>query len=422
MRRVIVTWGVVALVLGSAPAVASAQPSPAVRSLTSALSSDLRQIGGATSAEVVDMTTGQTLYSVAAAVGRLPASVEKIYTTSTALLRFGPNARLSTTILGSGYLDSNRVWHGVLYLKGGGDPTFGSASFDQSAYGTGATMQRLVSNLVRSLHLTGIRGWIVGDQSYFDSLRGTPATGFAPDLPDVEGLLGALSYDRGFADFEGLVPQAHPALYAVQQFEAALRAAHVKVPAKTRLYIGRTPATAQPLAAVQSPPMSTLIQLTNTPSDNYFAEMLLKGLGAKFGGAGTTAAGVAVVRSELSSTFGIAPQFNDGSGLSRADYSTPRQVITVLEKMYSNPYFFDSLAIGGETGTLQDEMQGTAAQGVCHGKTGTLHDVANLAGYCRARDGHELVFAFLANGLTDPDYVHAVEANQMAVALAKYDG
>jgi D-alanyl-D-alanine carboxypeptidase/D-alanyl-D-alanine-endopeptidase (penicillin-binding protein 4) len=94
----------------------------------------------------------------------------------------------------------------------------------------------------------------------------------------------------------------------------------------------------------------------------------------------------------------------------------------VLEAMYGNPDFFNSLAIGGETGTLQDEMQGTAAQGVCHGKTGTLHDVANLAGYCRARDGHELAFAFLANGVGSPDYVHAVEADQMAVALAKYNG
>jgi D-alanyl-D-alanine carboxypeptidase/D-alanyl-D-alanine-endopeptidase (penicillin-binding protein 4) len=253
-------------------------------------------------------------------------------------------------------------------------------------------------------------------------LRGTPATGFAPDLPDVEGLLGALSYNRGFADLAGIIPQPRPALYAVQQFAAALRAAHVSVPAKTRLYVGRTQAAAQPLAVVQSPPMATLIRLTNTPSDNYFAEMLLKGLGARFGGAGTTAAGVAVVRDELSSTFGIAPQFNDGSGLSRADYTSPRQVITVLEAMYSNPDFFNSLAIGGETGTLQDEMQGTAAQGVCHGKTGTLHDVANLAGYCRARDGHELAFAFLANGIGSPDYVHAVEADQMAVALAKYNG
>ena len=66
-------------------------------------------------------------------------------------------------------------------------------------------------------------------------------------------------------------------------------------------------------------------------------------------------------------------------------------------------------------------MNNTIAQGNCRGKTGTLDDAANLAGYCRARDGHTLAFAFLANGLGNPDYVHAVEAN-MAVTLAGYDG
>jgi serine-type D-Ala-D-Ala carboxypeptidase/endopeptidase (penicillin-binding protein 4) len=413
--------GAIALLAATAPA-AIAQTPPAARALISDLNSGMRQIGGATSAYVVDMTTGQPLYSHAANVGRLPASVEKLYTTSTAVLRFGPTATLSTTVYGSGWLDAQGVWHGILYLKGGGDPTFGSRSFDHLAYGTGATVQRLVSHLKQSLHLTAIHGWIVGDESYFDSLRGTPATGFGVDLPDVEGELSALAYDRGFADFEGIVPQARPALYAAQQFAAALRAAHIKVPAHTRMVTGRTPATARQIADVLSPPMSTLIRLTNTPSDNYLAEMLLKAIGARFGGAGTTAAGVAVVRAEVSSQFGIAPQFNDGSGLSRSDFSTPVEVVTLLEHMYSNPYFFNSLAIGGETGTLQTEMQGTPAQGACHGKTGTLHDVAALAGYCHAADGHELVFAFLANGLSNPDYVHSVEANQMAVALAKYDG
>jgi D-alanyl-D-alanine carboxypeptidase len=84
--------------------------------------------------------------------------------------------------------------------------------------------------------------------------------------------------------------------------------------------------------------------------------------------------------------------------------------------------FVGSLAVGGETGTLQHEMRGTIAQGNCRGKTGTLHDVASLAGYCRARDGHTLAFAFLANRLGSPDYVHMVEGNAMAPALAAYNG
>jgi D-alanyl-D-alanine carboxypeptidase/D-alanyl-D-alanine-endopeptidase (penicillin-binding protein 4) len=325
-------------------------------------------------------------------------------------------------VWGIGSLDSAGTWSGVLYLRGGGDPTFGSAQFDRAAYGGGATVQRLVSNLIRSLHIKAFQGRIVGDESYFDSRRGTPSSGFRADLPDVEGELSALAYDRGFANFAGTIGQPRPALYAAQQFAAALRAAGVGVPRTTPIYTGRAPAAARQLAMVRSPSVARLIALTNTPSDNYLAEMLLKGLGARFGGAGTTAAGAAVVRQELAAQFGITPRLSDGSGLSRADSTSPSQVVTLLEQMYSNPYLFNSLAISGRTGTLQDETRGTAAFGACHAKTGTLHDVANLAGYCQARDGHELAFAFLANRVGSPDYAHRVEANAMAAALARYNG
>ncbi len=423
MRRLVLTWGAVLAVLTAAPVAASAQPAtPALRTLTAALNAGMTRIGGASSAYVVDLSTGQALYSDAAGVERLPASVEKLYTTSTALLRFGPTATLSTTVWGQGSLSPTGIWTGTLYLKGGGDPTFGSANFAHTAYGGGATVQRLVSTLVQSLHLTAIQGRIVGDESYFDSLRGTPATGFGPDLADVEGLLSGLSFNRGFANFNGTIRQPRPALYATQQFATALRSDGVAIPRNTPIFTGQVPAGATELAVIHSPTMARLIQLTNTPSDNYFAEMLLKGLGVSFGTSGTTAAGVAVVRQELLSSFGIAPVFNDGSGLSRADSTSPIQVVSLFEQMVSNPDFVSSLATAGETGTLRHEANGTAAQGVCHGKTGTLHDVANLAGYCLARDGHELAFAFLANRLGNPDYAHRVEADRMAAALAKYNG
>ena len=422
MRRLVLTWGAVMILVGAGPAAAAAQSPGAGQALTKALNRGIGRIGGATSAYVVDMNTGQTLYSVGAGVGRLPASLEKIYTTSTALLRFGPNATLSTSVFGTGSLDIHGTWQGVLYLKGGGDPTFGSTTFDNSAYGTGATVQRLVWNLIHSLHIRAIKGKIVGDESYFDSLRGTPPTAFGVDLADVEGQLSALAFNRGFANFEGTLAQPRPALYATQQFVSALKAAGVRVPPHTPVFTGAAPPGARRLATVRSPTIATLVHLTNSPSDSYLAEMLLKGLGALFGGAGTTAAGAAVVRSELADQFGIGPQLNDGSGLSRADHTSPRQVVTVLRRMYSNPDFFNSLAIAGETGTLKHYSNGTSAQGTCHGKTGTLHDVADLAGYCRARDGHELAFAFLANGLVNADYVHLVEADQLAPALANYDG
>ena len=128
-----------------------------------------------------------------------------------------------------------------------------------------------------------MHGAIVGDESYFDSKRGTPATGYGLSS-DVEGELSALIYDRGLADEQGTAFQNRPALFTTQPFAAALRTAHVSVPASTRTYVGVTPAGAQSLAVVHSPRIATLIKLTNTPSDNFFAEMLLKGIGARFGG------------------------------------------------------------------------------------------------------------------------------------------
>jgi D-alanyl-D-alanine carboxypeptidase/D-alanyl-D-alanine-endopeptidase (penicillin-binding protein 4) len=328
-------------------------------------------------------------------------------------------ATFTTSILGIGSRDPSGVWDGTLYLRGGGDPTFGSVPFDQAWYGTGATMRTLIGNLLRANGLTAVNGRIVGDESYWDSVRGTPATGFGRST-DVEGELSALAYDRGFTNNQGTAFQVRPALYAAQQLAGGLRALGVKLPG-TRISTGRTPAAATTLASIQSPPVSTLIQLTNTPSDNYLAETLLNDIGARLGGAGTTAGVAAAVRAELLSKFGINPRLNDGSGLSRYDRTTPAQVVTVLNAMATNSVFVNSLALMGETGTLQNEALGTVSQGDCRGKTGTLRDVANLAGYCQARDGHTLAFAFLANGLGSPDFVHEVEAS-MTVPLVKYNG
>jgi serine-type D-Ala-D-Ala carboxypeptidase/endopeptidase (penicillin-binding protein 4) len=422
MRLFLATLGATLALLAGTAVPAAAQPTPpAQRALLRALKQGLGKTGHQTGALVVDLTTGQTLFSQTPNTGRLPASVEKLYTTSTALLRLGPNATFTTSILGVGSRDPNGVWDGTLYLRGGGDPTFGSVGFDQSWYGigTGTTMRTLIGALLSATGITAVDGRIVGDESYWDSLRGTPATGFGRNS-EVEGELSALAYDRGFTNNQGTAFQFHPALYAARQFEGGLRAFGVKV-AGVPVSAGRAPASATVLASVQSPRLSTLIQLTNTPSDNYLAESLLKDIGARLGGAGTTAAGAAVVRAELQSKFDINPRLNDGSGLSRYDLTTPTQVVTLLKAMATNAQFVDSLALMGETGTLQTEALGTIAVGDCRGKTGTLHDVANLAGYCTAKDGDTLAFAFLANGLGDPDYVHEVEAS-MTVPLANYDG
>jgi D-alanyl-D-alanine carboxypeptidase/D-alanyl-D-alanine-endopeptidase (penicillin-binding protein 4) len=419
MRRSVSALGAIVALLTGNTALAQAQPPPnALRSLVHALARGMSAVGPYSGADVVDLTTGQVLFSAAPGVPRLPASVEKLYTTSTALLRFGPGATLTTTILGVGTRTSAGVWVGDLYLRGGGDPTFGSAAFDRATYGTGATVQQLVAALKKGAGITGLQGGVLGDASLFDRRSGTPPTGFRYS-PYLEGSLSALAFNRGLLN-GGAQNVMHPSRFAAGALAAAMRAARIQVPKARAIAAGVAPSTAQQLASVSSPPLWTLLALTNAPSDNFFAEMLLKDLGARFGPAGTTAAGAAVVRAELATQFGIHPRLDDGSGLSRYDATTPRQVVTLLAQMASSPYFVSSLAVAGETGTLTNEMQGTVAQGRCRGKTGSLSDVSNLVGYCRARDGHTLAFAFMMNGIY-PYYAHPIQ-NAMAIALAKYNG
>jgi len=421
---------VLALALAAAPAAlaggaASLTPpggsnqstGPAARALVTSLATGMHQAGDQSSAEVVDLTTQRILYAHSANTRRLPASVQKLYTTTTALSRYGPDARLTTSLLATGSTRGS-TFTGTLYLRGGGDPTFGSASFDHALYDTGSSVQQLAAKL-RSAGIDTIAGRLVADGSWFDGDKGTPATANRPSI-ELEGELAGLDYDRGWANADGTVYYEYPTLEAGLQLRAAMRADHINLPGGLPVSTGRTPAAATSLVSVESPTISQLIELTNTPSDNFFAETLLKDLGAQFGSGGTTAAGVAVVRAHVAASFGVHPRFNDGSGLSRYDRTTPAQVITLLRTMAGNVPFTSSLAVAGQTGTLADEMNGTYAQGRCRGKTGTLSNVSNVVGYCTARDGHTIAYALLMNGIV-PDYAHPIQ-DRMQVAIASYDG
>ena len=406
VRRPVLLLALLALAAGSAPAAAAP--------LDRAVAGGLARAGGASGGYVVDTTTGSVLAAVRADAPRSPASVEKLYTTSTALLRFGPSATLQTKVLGVGTLDDGGTWHGDLYLRGGGDPTFGSTRFDRGAYGTGATISTLAAR-VRAAGIRSVTGRVLGDESWLDRLRGGPASGFGFDL-DIGGPLSGLLYDRGLANEDGSALQRQPALFAAQQLTLALRGAGVSV-ARGVTGTGTAPAAATQLAAVDSPPLATLVRLTLVPSDNMFAEMLLKDVGARFGGAGSTAAGVAVVLRTIA-RFHVHPRIVDGSGLSRADRTSPHQVVLLLSALRANAQLRAALPVAGRTGTLAGRMRGTAAQDHCQAKTGTLSNVSALAGYCTTPNGHLLAFAFVENGVYTPTAKAAED--KLAIALARY--
>ena len=261
------------------PARAGAATAAGTAALQQHMAHELDLAGTQSGAYVYDMTTGKPLFAERATQHHPPASVEKLYTAVTALERMGPAARLETTVLGVGHLAPGGVWEGDLYLRGSGDPTFGSSAFIRSRYGGVGTS---VSELAAQLKGQGVRrvtGKVYGDESYFDSLRGEPSSGYAWD-PFLEGDLSAVAFNRGET---GTEKSAHaPAAYAARQLRAALR--HDGVTVEQGGGAATTPPGAAKLAGGLSPTIEQLLGLTLPPSDNFFAETLLKDLGARFGG------------------------------------------------------------------------------------------------------------------------------------------
>jgi D-alanyl-D-alanine carboxypeptidase/D-alanyl-D-alanine-endopeptidase (penicillin-binding protein 4) len=402
-----------AVLPGSAPA------AEGLAELQADLGSRLAIAGPHDGGFVYDLSTRQTLFSLRAATARPPASVEKLYTATTALSLLGPTARLTTSVFGVGQLAPGGVWEGNLYLRGGGDPTFGSGGFIREHYGgAGASVSALVSQLVHIDGIHSVTGAILGDESYFDSRRGEPSSRYAPD-PFLEGTLSGLAYNRGESGHEH---GAHaPAAYAARALRGALHAAGVAVSGPSGA--SRTPAGAIALAAVQSPTLDELLGLMLPPSDNFFAETLVKDLGARFGGAGTTPAGARVVEGTIGSLLGFRPRVVDGSGLSPADHTSPYQIAQLLVGVAGMPFgaaLRERLAVAGRTGTLALRMRHTAAAGRCQGKTGTLEGVSNLVGYCHAADGHQLAFAFFTDAIATST-AHTIQ-DHMTITVADYGG
>jgi len=406
-----------ALVIALAALPTTASAAGTLGALQSDLSRQMQISGSRSSAYVYDLTSKQALFSLRDTTLRPPASVEKLYTATTALARLGSTAQLSTTVLGIGQLSPTGVWEGDLYLHGGGDPTFGDTAFIASHYGgVGASISTLVSQLVHVDHIHAVQGSVYGDESGFDSQRGEPSSGFRQD-PFLEGTLSGLAFDRGASGAEKV---AHaPAAYAARKLWALLKNSGVSIRGASGA--ASVPPGATQLALVSSPTVEQLLALMLPPSDNFFAETLLKDLGAAAGGAGTTAAGAAVVSQTISGLLGIHPRVVDGSGLSEADRTSTYQVADLLVTLAPTPtgaILRNSMAIAGHTGTLAKRMRGTAASGRCQGKTGTLTGYSNLVGYCQAVNGHLLAFAFFNDGISTT-LAHVIQ-DHMTITLADY--
>jgi D-alanyl-D-alanine carboxypeptidase/D-alanyl-D-alanine-endopeptidase (penicillin-binding protein 4) len=381
----------------------------------------MRGAGAHSGAYVRDATTGKVLFSSHSTTPRILASNTKLFTSSAILAKLGPAATFPTELEGDGTQDAETgVYTGNIYLRGGGDPTFGTRAFIKKFFGAGARIESLANEL-EATGITRINGSIVGDESRFDSLRGIPDSGYGFDS-DLGAPLSALTFDRGLANIKGTAIQRNPPLFAAQEMARDLKARHIRITTKSAT--GTTPSDARVLASVQSPPLSTVLKLQNKESDNFFAETLLKDLASVNGAQGTTARGAAAAK-RYAARLGARVSMVDGSGLDRRDQASPKEVVDLLEgERKRSPDEFNallnSLPIAGRDGTLVDRMRHGSARGRCHAKTGTLSNVSALSGFCFSRGGDVIEFSLLMN-YVNVSTAHRVQ-DRMANTIAAYRG
>ncbi len=354
------------------------------RGLSARLGGAMGGAGGWSGAYVYNADSGRPVFAWRHTAPRILASNTKLFTTAAALARFGTEGKLATEVRGGGQLGDRGVYRGNLYLVGGGDPSFGSQSFTGRAYGGGATVEALAAQVERA-GIERVTGRVLGDESAFDGLRGGPDSGYG--LSPWVGPLSALGYNRGLSSEGGYGFQAAPPAFVAARLTDALRRRGIAVSGSPAS--GRAPVVSDVLAAVESPSMTRLAALTNKPSDNYFAEMLVKALAMKVqhGVAedeprqrrvvkrGTTAGGAKIAARFAKRLGGGPARLADGSGLSRLNRASPQRVVKLLLALRERdewPAFDSSLSIAGRDGTLGPRMRSGPARSRCRGKTGTL--------------------------------------------------
>ncbi len=377
------------------------------------LSDAMDAAGGASGAFVLDLDANGdgSLFGDQADERRVPASNEKLFTTAAFLDALGPKGNLHTRAYIKGRLGGNNdsVIQGDLVLVGDGDPAFGTKEFAREADQPVTRVADLATKIAAH-GIKEIEGRILADDSIFDRKRAA-----GPDLSPLSGL----SFNDGYDD-DGSYASA-PELNAGIALKNALRKRGVKVNGRVGdVNLSDATVRRDPLAEVASPPVAELIEETNVPSNNFFAEMLLKRLAAEDGSRGTRVGGAGEVE-RFAKSAGTDIQAVDGSGLSRRNSVSPREVVKLLAAVYRDQTdaeaFRDSLPIAGREGTVADRMRGTAAEGNCATKTGTLDGVSALSGYCDA-GGHTIAFSVLNNSVD----VNAARSAQdrIAAAISRY--
>ncbi|MEU3018331.1 MULTISPECIES: D-alanyl-D-alanine carboxypeptidase/D-alanyl-D-alanine-endopeptidase [unclassified Nocardiopsis] len=395
-------------------AVASTSPTPADPGRIADILDDPMSSSGleeGLSGYVVDGVTGQTLFERDADTPVTPASTTKIATAVAVLDAVGPDHRLRTEV----YLDAEED---RVVLRGGGDVML-TATADSAAYPQVATLEELAGDTAAALAATGAETVSVGyDDSFFTGPDTAP--GWKPNYV-TEGstaTIHALMIDSGRVDPDVSTRSPNPPLAAAEAFADQLQKAGVSV----RDSPEEASAAGEPIASVDSAPMSNLVEFMMLASDNNMAESLGR-ITALETGEEPDHAGAAAATERVLDGLGIeGVRLSDNSGLSTENRITPRALVQLVKAAADDPRLnatVTGLPTAHSTGTLagrySEYSSSHAAAGLVRGKTGTLDGVSTLAGTIHDQEGNVFVFALMANspGATGP------QLDTLAAALSQ---
>jgi D-alanyl-D-alanine carboxypeptidase/D-alanyl-D-alanine-endopeptidase (penicillin-binding protein 4) len=428
-------------------------PSGSVSDRIAALDASARAIasghsfeGAAVGIAVIDVDSGRVLAAVDEHLALNPASNAKLYTAGASLATLHGEHRYETTLTGK--LDGEAVT-GPLAIRGYGDPSL-----------TTADLESMVQEL-KSFGVRRVDGDIAVDQRFFDEQTTPPAfdqqpnewSGFRAPVsavaldencitltvrPSSPGSAAHVEFDPpGFVDVDGTVKTAEgggadtvelalsssgsrmaarvsgtvagdsrvvrytrraedPRLLAGYALKALLERENVKVSGDVKLGTARGHVLARHL----SEPLSSLLYALGKQSDNFYAEMVFKGLAGEGKARPAKSGDAAEVVTKWLERIGASEPgvvIKNGSGLFDANRVTAWTTVELLRWAWRDPSvqpeFVAQLAVGGVDGTLHKRFRGELTKRYVRAKTGTLDDVISLSGYV-LRDGGKGPIAF----------------------------
>ena len=407
---------------------------------------------------VRNLKTGETVSELNQQKAAVTASTMKVITTATFLEMYGPDFRFETRLEIDGRIEKDSTLNGNLYIRGGGDPTLGSAKAGDKDF-----LEKWVA-AVKKAGIKKINGGVIADPGLFDQQVINPkwtwedmGNYYAPGIhgisyldntyqlffnsgkagkltetirtePAIKGLVidnfvksANISFDNAYfygapfsyhrfvtgeipANKSGFVVKGDipdPALLLAQHFSEKLIASGA--------VITDTPTVKSNISCRKfsiythlSAPLSEVITETNIKSNNHYAEYLFKYIATRTQEIGTFEEAIQNIRAFWKSKgLPVDELFQaDGSGLSPVNAVSARFFVELLTYMQNKSkyadVFYKSLPVSGESGTLKSFLDKTSLQGKVHAKSGTIARVKSYVGYIECPD-KTLVFALLIN-------------------------